>query len=78
MPFVELPKEENKNKESEEIQKIRKETIEIFEAKKEKLKMLQKHKFKDNQEIIKGKYTTDAKGEIVVIKEILPEELLIL
>ena len=76
MPFVELPKEENKNKEGEEIQKIRKETIEIFEAKKEKLKMLQKHKFKDNQEIIKGKYTTDAKGEIVVIKEILPEELL--
>ena len=77
MPFVELPKEENKNKETEEIQKIRKETLEVIEAKKAKMKMLEKNlKLKDKKEEISGKFTTDASGKIVLIKEIRPEDLL--
>jgi hypothetical protein len=77
MPFVELSKEENKNKESEEIQKIRKETLEFIKAKKEKQKLLEESmKNKVQKDIIKGKYTTDVEGKIVYIKEIHPENLL--
>ena len=77
MDFVELPKEENKNKETEELQKIRKETIEIMQAKKEKLKLMeQRAKIKIKTDYIKGKYTTDVEGKIVMIKEIYPENLL--
>ena len=76
MPFVELPQEENKNKETEDIIKIREETL-LMQAKIDKLKkkeINQKNKNKEN--IIKGKFTTDVKGKIVLIKEILPENLL--
>ena len=77
MDIVELPKEENKIKETEEIQKMRKETIEIIQAKKEKMKLLeQREKNKVKTETIKGKYTTDVEGKIVMIKEITPENLL--
>ena len=78
MSFVDLPKEEeNKNTENEEIQNIRNETIQIFQAKKEKLKLLElSKKVKVKKETIKGKYTTDAEGKIVMIKEITPENLL--
>ena len=77
MPFVEIPPEENKNNETEEIQKMRKETIEVIQAKKEKLKILeQKQNEKNKKEVIKGKYTTDVEGKIVMIKEITPDSLL--
>ena len=77
MPFVELSKEENKIKESEEIQKIRKETLEFIKAKKEKQKLLEESmKNKVQKDVIKGKYTTDVEGKIVYIKEIHPENLL--
>ena len=77
MPFVELPIEEYKNKETEEIKKIRKETLEVIEAKKAKMKLLEKNlKLKENKEDISGKFTTDASGKIVLIKEIRPEDLL--
>ena len=77
MPFVEIPQDERKNDETEEIQKIRKETIEVIQAKKEKLKILElKQKEKNKKETIKGKYTTDVEGKIVMIKEITPDSLL--
>ena len=77
MTYVELSKEEDKNQENEEIQKIRKETVERIEAKKEKKKQLEINlKLNTKKENVKGKYTTDVEGNIVMIKEILPENLL--
>ena len=52
MPFVELPKEENKNKGTEEIQKIRKKALEVIEAKKGKMKIVEKNlKLKEKKKI---------------------------
>ena len=77
MSYVELPNEANKNQENEEIEKIRKETIEFIETKKEKMKKLEiTMKLNAKKENIKGRYTTDAEGNIVMIKEIHPENLL--
>ena len=77
MEVVELPKEENKIKEPEEIENIRKDTLKVEQAKKEKLKLLElSKKEKEKNDVIKGKYTTDVEGKIVMIKEILPESLL--
>ena len=77
MSYVELPNEANKNQENEEIEKMRKETIELIETQKEKMKKLEiTMKLNAKKETIKGKYTTDAEGNIVMIKEILPDNLL--
>ena len=80
MPFIEIPEEVyNKNKETEEIKQLRKETLEHILAKEEELKKYNKNKkikapIKNSN--IKGKFCTDCEGKIVMIKEIKPESLL--
>ena len=80
MPFIEIPEEVyNKNKETEEIKQLRKETLEHILAKEEELKKYNKNKkikapIKNSN--IKGKFCTDCEGKIVMIKEIRPESLL--
>ena len=80
MPFMEIPEEElNKNKETEEIKQLRKETLDLILAKEEELKRYNKNK-KIKSPIqntyIKGKFCTDCEGKIVMIKEIKPDSLL--
>ena len=76
MPFVELPQEEYKNKETEEIKRMREETLQMIQLKKEKLRLLEERRKNLENLDIKGKYTTDIEGKIVIINEISPDNLL--
>ena len=84
MPHISIPDDEfNKNEETDEIKKIRKETIELITARQEELKkLIKKNKVKELKKKIKikknakGNFSIDNEGKIVFLKQIDPDSLL--
>ena len=84
MPHISIPEEEfTKNEETEEIKKLRKETIELITARQEELKKLsKKNKVKEPIKKVKIKknaksnFLIDNEGKIVLMRQIEPESLL--